>query len=250
MRVGWLADIADLLGGAEITQAEFRDAAPEGVEIVDCPPGGVVPGLDAYVIHNSVQYTLTDYQVIGDAPAVKYWHDVGPWITPECRAWLDAHGTYVCCSPIQAEHMGVSAHLIPPPVNLARFSDAAEDVNGGRSGNVSVGSWRNHGKAPHKVAEWAAQNQTPVDFFGGGPLAPPGSVEMAYEGMPALLAQYETFVFLPTVIEPFGRVVAEAWAAGCGLVVNEHVGAVHWITENPGAMETAAHDFWAVIEAC
>jgi hypothetical protein len=32
--------------------------------------------------------------------------------------------------------------------------------------------------------------------------------------MPALLAQYETFVHLPIVIEPFGRLVAEAWAAG------------------------------------
>jgi glycosyltransferase involved in cell wall biosynthesis len=111
---------------------------------------------------------------------------------------------------------------------------------------VSVGSWRNYGKAPHKVAEWGAQNGG-VDFFGGGFLAPPGSQEVAYEAMPALLASYETFVFLPTVIEPFGRVVAEAWAAGCELVVNGHVGAAYWIKENPEAIETAAEDFWKVL---
>jgi glycosyltransferase involved in cell wall biosynthesis len=244
MRVGWLADVPDLPGGAEFTQTEFRVAAPEHVEIVDCLPGAVLPGLDLYVIHNCVQYTLEDLQAIGDAPSVRYWHDVGPWITPECREWLDGHARYACCSPAQADYMGIQAKLIPPPVDLARFAEAAEHVNGDRSGAVSVGSWRNHGKAPHKVAEWAAQNQVHVDFFGGGFLAPAGSQEVSQEAMPALLAQYETFVFLPAVIEPFGRVAAEAWAAGCGLVVNEHVGAAYWIRNNPEAIDTAAQDFW------
>jgi hypothetical protein len=57
-RVGWLADAATIKGGAELTQEEFRRAAPEGVEIVDCPPGGVVPGLDVYAIHNCITYSL------------------------------------------------------------------------------------------------------------------------------------------------------------------------------------------------
>ena len=67
--------------------------------------------------------------------------------------------------------MGIKAKLIPPPVDLDRFARAAEGVNGDRSGVVSVGSWRNYGKAPHKVAEWAASNGVHVDFFGGGFLA-------------------------------------------------------------------------------
>ena len=37
MRVGWIADDPGYVGGAELTQAEFRAAAPEGVEVVDCP---------------------------------------------------------------------------------------------------------------------------------------------------------------------------------------------------------------------
>ena len=138
------------------------------------------------------------------------------------------------------------AALIPPPVALERFEQAAVSVNGNRAGIVSVGSWRNLGKAPHRVAEWAAEHGG-VDFYGGGVFAPDGSRQIAYEGMPALLARYETFVFLPAVIEPFGRVVAEAYAAGCELVVNGLVGARYWIEEDPDAIRTAAHDFWQLL---
>jgi hypothetical protein len=246
MRVGWLADVPDLPGGAEFTQAEFRAGAPEGVEIIDCLPGAVTPNLDHYIVHNCVQYTLDDLQGMEDRPVLKFWHDVGPWIAPECREWLDQHAEYACCSPIQAEHMGIDAHLIPPPVDLNRFAQAAEHVNGSRSGNVCVGSWRNFGKAPHKVQEWSRENG-PVDFFGGGFLAPQGSQEVSQDAMPGLLAQYERFVFLPTVIEPFGRLVAEAWAAGCEIVTNQLVGAGYWISENPEAIETAAADLWKVV---
>ena len=35
MRVAWLADKHNPPGGAELTQAEFRRAAPEGVEVVE-----------------------------------------------------------------------------------------------------------------------------------------------------------------------------------------------------------------------
>jgi hypothetical protein len=49
MRIGWLADSGGIVGGAELTTAEFRAAAPDGVEIVDCPHGAIITGLDAYV---------------------------------------------------------------------------------------------------------------------------------------------------------------------------------------------------------
>ena len=39
MRVGWLHDDPGYVGGAELTMREFRDAAPKGVRVVDCPPG-------------------------------------------------------------------------------------------------------------------------------------------------------------------------------------------------------------------
>jgi hypothetical protein len=245
-RVGWLVDHSTEIGGAELTQAEFRAGASAGVEIVDCPPGGVDPGCDVYVIHNCVTYQPDDMAQI-DGRAIKYWHDVGPHVVPGVRQWLDKRAEYLCCSPVQAESMGLDdAALIPPPVDLARFERAAAEVNGSRSGQVCVGSWRNYGKAPQKVAEWAKTNG-PVDFFGGGPWAPHGSQEVPYEAMPALLAQYERFVFLPLVLEPFGRLVAEAWAAGCEIVTNGLVGSRWWIENEPDKIETATQDFWGLV---
>ncbi|HVJ27566.1 MAG TPA: hypothetical protein VM493_08475 [Vicinamibacterales bacterium] len=249
MRIGWLADHSDHAGGAELTQMEFAAAAPEGVEIVPCNPGAVVKGLDKYVVHNCVTFTLKDMLRLGDRPTFKFWHDVGPWVDENVREWLDENAQPMCCSPMQAEHMGLDAICVPPPVNLERFEDAAANVNGARTGTVSVGSWRNYGKAAHKVVEWADQTGTKVDFYGAGPFAPLDSEEVAYDDMPTVLAAYERFVFLPVVIEPFGRLVCEAWAAGCELVVNGHVGARYWIEEAPDKLETAAEDFWQAVLA-
>jgi hypothetical protein len=247
VRVGWLADSAGVLGGAELTSAEFRAAAPDGVEVVDCPHGAVIDHLDIYVVQNCVQYTLDDFRCTGIKRIVKYWHDVGPHVQEGVREWLDTAAEYVCCSPLQADAMSIDpVAIIPPPVDLSRFEEAAASSNGNRRGNVSVGSWRNYGKAPHRVAEWGAQNGG-VDFYGGGMFAPGESREIPYESMPELLASYERFVFLPSVLEPFGRVVAEAWAAGCEIVTNDLVGAKWWITERPEAIETAAEDFWRVV---
>jgi hypothetical protein len=239
-RVGWLLDEANYIGSAELTMAEFAAASPEGVELIACPPGGVEPGLDRYVIGNCVLYTLEDLKPIETVPTVKYWHDVGPYIQPEVKEWLSRHTVQVCCSPVQADYMGIAAKCIPPPINLDRFRVAAANMNGGRRGAVSIGSWRNYGKAAHRAHEYDAS----VDFFGSGPFAPAGSREVAYDAMPILLASYETFVYLPIVIEPFGRLVAEAYAAGCKIVTNNLVGAKWWIENDPDALDTAGEAFW------
>src|SRR5690348_2915092 len=97
MRIGWLMDQPQAPGGAELTQAEFRAAAPDSVEIIDCPPGGITTGLDRYVIHNCVQYDIGDLESIGRAKIIKYHHDVGPWITPEVKAWLAKFALHACC---------------------------------------------------------------------------------------------------------------------------------------------------------
>jgi hypothetical protein len=248
VRVGWLADSAGVLGGAELTSAEFKAAAPDGVEIVDCPHGAVIEGLDAYVIQNCVMYERDELEVLSGEYITKYWHDVGPHLQAGVHDWLATYAGMIFCSPLQAEFMvhDPGEVCIPPPVNLSRFEQAAASSNGNRKGSVSVGSWRNYGKAPHRVAEWGAQNGG-VDFYGGGMFAPGESREIPYESMPELLASYERFVFLPSVLEPFGRVVAEAWAAGCEIVTNDLVGAKWWITERPEAIETAAEDFWRVV---
>lgn len=251
MNVGWLYDDTSHVGGAELTQREFRVAAPAGVEVIDCPPGRVTSGLDRYVIHNCVLYPVRDLERIGTAPTTKYWHDVGPHLRPEVLEWLEENATPLCCSPVQAIHMQLDdVDCVPPPVNLARFRAAARarvHGNGERHGAVSVAAWRNFGKAAHRAAEWAQQREQTLDFYGPGTFAPNGSTEVTYDAMPDLLARYQTFVFLPTVLEPFGRLVAEAWAAGCQVITNNLVGAKWWITQDPTALETAAADFWRLV---
>lgn len=246
MKVGWLADTSRNIGGAELTQAEFRAGAPRNFKIVDCPPGEVDPTCDVYVVQNCVSYTPQDIEVALARPTIKYWHDVGPWLFDGVRQMLDERAIAVCCSPLQAQYMGLEeAILIPPPVDLKRFRVA--DNGHPRQGACSVGSWRNHGKAPYRAADWGYAEGVQVDFYGDGSMSPPGTKPVKPEDMPSVLVQYETFVFLPSVIEPFGRLVCEAWAAGCNLMVNELIGALYWIREKPEAIETAALDFWAVV---
>jgi hypothetical protein len=246
-RVGWIVDQPEGTGGAELTQSELRAAAPAGVEIIDCPAGQVDTSCDVYCVHNCVDYSAKELSVIEHRPTIKYWNDVGPWLTPEVRSLLARHAWPICCSPLQARYMRLSsAVLIPPPVDLERFETAAMSVNGNRAGSVCVASWRNLGKGAQRAFDWGQANGG-IDFYGSGPLAPDGARAVAYPGMPALLARYRTFVFLPTVIEPFGRLVAEAWAAGCAIVTNNLVGAKHWIETNPDAIRTAATDYWKTV---
>ncbi len=42
--------------------------------------------------------------------------------------------------------------------------------------------------------------------------------------------------------------MAEAWAAGCELIVNRNVGALYWL-DQPEAIESAGSDFWRLVEA-
>jgi glycosyltransferase involved in cell wall biosynthesis len=246
MKLGWLQDTGNGYGGAERTADEFRVAAPPDVEIVDCPPGGVVEGLDRYLVHNCVGYRPDDLRPIKLAPVFKYWHDVGPHVHPLVRSELQAFSRPICCSPHQRERLRLpNARLVPPALDLARFREAAENAAEGRSGAVCVGAWGNRGKSPERAREVAPD----VDFYGDGACAPAGSVHVAYDDLPQLLARYRTFVYLPSVLEPFGRTVAEAWAAGCEVVTNKLVGARWWIEQEPAKLETAAADFWEIVTA-
>lgn len=249
MRVGWLVDAPEIVGGAELTQAEFRRAVPEGVEIVDCPPGGVQPGLDTYVIHNCVSYRLQDIERIGGASMVRYVHDVWPHGLPEVRRLICASGQLIFCSPLHRDRFPhpytLEAALIPPPISTKRTNGVA------REGTAWLGRMYRGKGIPEAVA-WAEENG-PVDFYGFGPTPPAESEVVRLCGkvdpgqVAQLLAGYERFLFLPTVVEPFARCVAEAYFAGCEVITNSLVGARYWLEEEPQALDTAAEDFWQVV---
>jgi hypothetical protein len=255
MKVGWLVGKPSYTGGAELTQAEFRLAAPEDVEVVNCPPGEVVE-CDRYVAHNVVPYELDDLHKLSSRPVVKYQHDVWPQGHADVRRFLLERAKLIFCSPLHKERFpwphkddGV---CIPPPINLDRFKTPSRQVNRQKKGAVAVAQWRNGGKGQQNIVEWSDKNETLLNVYGPGPYIPIGPNidyrgELQYADIPRILWQYETFVHLPAVLEPFGRAVAEAHAAKCNLVVNNLVGARYWIEQEPGKIETAAEDFWRVV---
>jgi hypothetical protein len=257
MKVAWLADLSNTdgsgPGGAEMTQAEFRAAAPEGIEVVYVPRDNLeaAEGCELACVFNVALYPEETIQALDGKRVVRYWNDVAPHGSPDLTRWLLANSMNVFCSPLHYERFpwrnGVEPEytLIPPPVNLEPFRRAAESAQE-RSGAVSVAPWRGWGKTPHLAQQWA-QGNGGIDFYGAGQCAPPGSVQVPYDQLPALFAKYRTFVYLPTAIEPFCRTVAEAWAAGCEVVTNRLVGANYWLEENPEAIDTAAEDFWALV---
>lgn len=254
--VGWLCDRSDTVGGAELTQQAFRDAAPDGITVVDCPPEGGWPQVDLFVVQNCTQYDpdVTYALEASGVPVVKYHHDVGPHVNPRLMSYFRSDAENLFCSPLQRQTMEqrlgpfAGGQLCPPAMDLQRFRDARQEQ---RHGTVWLGNMLNHGKGLRLAVEWAERNG-PVRFYGDGPLRPSGHNvndwgPISYDEVPALLGRSEQLLFLPTAIEPFGRVIAEAWAAGCEIVTNELVGAKWWIDEAPDALGEGATEFWDII---
>lgn len=253
MKVAFLTDAGNAdgtLGGAELTMAEFKAAAPEHVTLTSDRP-------DATVIGNCVSY---DERLISELPERVTWfhNDLSPHINPDLKAWLDEHATHVFCSPLHQQAYRWTggepreSHLVPPAIDLDRFKPTRQvKRNGNRKPMVALGSWHNAGKGQPSLFEYA-EAHGPIDVYGAGgfvPTQPP----LDYKGpvdpnkVPEILWQYERFVHLPWDVEPFGRAVVEAWAAGLELVVNRLVGARWWIEEQPEKLRTAAEDFWEIV---
>lgn len=246
MRVGWITDRPEYVGGAEMTQREFRAATPVGVEVVDCFPGEVEPGLDRYVAHNVTQFAADDLKGLD---ITWYHHDLSPWVKAPVRRLLDA-GAHLFCSPLQRDRYAIDGLCIPPQLDLDRYRPARQTKRH-REGKCSIAAWMNWGKGPDYLREWAAENG-PVDVYGSGGFVPAGpgienKGELEPDQVATTLFGYKTFVFLPSEIEPFCRCVVEAWLAGCELVVNRNIGAIHWIKQHPEKLETAAEDFWDAV---
>lgn len=245
MRVAFLSDPGNAdgsVGGAELTMAEFADACPDDIDLIgdlDC---------DTVVVGNCTAYGPNLISQLRGKRVVWYHNDLSPYIHPEVKGWLDAKAAHVFCSPLQRGRYGLDGELVPPAIDLDRFRDSR---NGHRDGIVSIGSWQNQGKGQQALWEYAQQHGQ-IDVWGTGGYAPT-QPPLEYKGplepkdVPDTLAAYQTFVHLPWVIEPFGRCVVEAWAAGCALVTNRLVGATYWIQEAPEALESAAERFWEVV---
>lgn len=245
MRVGWLVDTPQYIGGAERNAAAFAENCPQSVQIVPCPPDGIVEDVDCYVIHNCTQYTAAILPIISKKPVYKMVHDVWPHGDERLKNWLLANSEVVILvSPKIHDWMGwdIEAELrcIPSPIDTQRFKDTDKT---GRKGSLWLGNARFPHKGFSEALRWSQETKQPLTAYGDGTEGGP----VRYENVPALMSQFERFVFLPTGKDPCPRVVFEAWYAGCELVVNDNQGATWWIENEPDAIENATDRFWSVI---
>ena len=264
MRVGWLTDDPGYRGGAELTMDEFKAAAPDGVEFFTLSSNDVWGGskscqemLDVCVVGNCVTYGERHISALSTRPVVRYWNDLAPHGDPTLKRWLLDNATNVFTSPLHRKAFPWTVagkwEIVPPPVDLERFREAR--TGDARSPNAcSISTWTYGGKGGFLLNEWAEANETKLSVYGQGPFRPDESEwvthrgPLEYEDVPRVMASYERFVLLPTKVEPFGRCYVEAFAAGCKVTANGNVGARYFIEEAREKLETAAHDFWQIVE--
>jgi glycosyltransferase involved in cell wall biosynthesis len=257
VKIGWLADNPGFIGGTEVSSSILLSHIPEDFEVVYCPPNKRPPKVDIYVVQNCTQYDQRWIEELILKPVVKSVRD--PYFGGDAvlRNWfLKCADLLIFNSPLQFEefHYQVRAKhvFIPPPVEVDKFKACALPKEQ-RHGNLFVGRV-GPTKGAHLAIDWALCNNQPLDLVGYvemnyGRL--PKSINFLgnvdYEHMPEIMGKYERLVFFPQWIESFGRVVAEAWAAGCDLLTNENIGALWWIEHNPGAIQNGAALYWEAV---
>lgn len=265
--IGWLEDDIGYVGGAELSSGILRRNAPRWARVLYCPPDRRPPTdkIDLFVIQNCVTYDSRWLQELALKPVVKQVRD--PWFAGSSllRRWLlENSELLIFSSPMQADKFeypsNLAVKLVPPPVNLDAFR-AASLPSGQRAGNVFVGRVDIF-KGAHAAIDWAIRENQPLDlyglrFSGGQPFVRFGQLpdnirfhnEVPYEQMPGILGRAKRFVFFPSWPEAFGRVVVEAWAAGCELLLrDENIGSCWWIANHPEALVAGVEMFWDTIK--
>jgi hypothetical protein len=236
-------------GGAELAMDEFALAAPEGVTLTKLGEA------DTVLLGNCILLKPEVVEAFEGKRVIRFHHDLARDESDALWDWLDENAEHIFTSPFHRDLYGhyPDAHLIPPTPNLKAFRpNRHHRRHGKREGMVAVGSWQSLGKGGNLAADAAYRAGKQLDCYGPGAYPPRGGHvrylgEVDAASLPAILWQYEEFVFLPVAPEPFGRCVAEAWAAGCDVTVNEQVGAKWWIENDPDKLWTAAEDFWELV---
>ena len=269
IRVGWCEHSVSVVGGAEMSTQALINNAPDNVEIVLCPANKrpKTEDIDVFVIQNCVTYKKQWIEELSMKPVIKQIRD--PWYagSPTLRRWLLDNSEVLIFSSFM-QYTQFSYHIqnsrkfrvIPVPIQLDDFRLAAKNSTE-RHGTIFAGRTDTF-KGMHSVIDWALKNKEPLNVVVdtrcvGGSFdiheLPPyikflGKVP--YNEMPELMAKHKKYIALPMWPEAFGRTVAEAWAAGCELVLNENVGAKEWIENSPMRLgfDGPIFEFWDIVQ--
>ena len=258
--IGWLADNFDSrIGGAELSERSWVRACPPNVSIVYCPPTKRPPPVDVFYVGNCTKYGGYWAEELAKHPVVKMVHD--PWWegSPVLRRWLlDNTSLLLFHSPVQQAGFNypfdLPVEFIPDTIDIEMFADAAQTE---RSGNVFIGRCAHH-KGLHRVVDWALRNDEELDLYGAWAMNfRPGELPatIRYHGyidysiVPQVLGRAQRFIFMPTWIESYGRIVVEAMAAGCELVLDGDIGCLWWMKNRPDDMNRGSELLWQAMES-
>jgi len=262
VRIGWLQSDVGIHGGSEMSCGALVDHAPDWAKIVYCPPNKRPPDdIECYVVQNSTTYDQRWLEILLQKPTVKHVRD--PWYAGDGlfrRCLLEQATLLIFSSQAQVDAFGYpfdAPHVIlPPPVNLESFRQAAKPKDE-REGAIFVGRVDVYKGAPmavdwaYRTGETLALIGTPMMDFGKLPPYIRVVGEVPYQRMPSIMGNAKSFVFFPQWPEAFGRTVAEAWAAGCELIVDGRIGAMEYIENEPERLgfQGPIDEFWAAVES-
>ena len=260
VKIGWLKDNPGFIGGAEVSWSILMQNAPNWVKLIYCPPNKRPPDVDLFIVQNNVQYDKRWIEELSLKPVIKQIRD--PWAVGDSvlRRWLlDNSELLIFNSQPHIDYFGFNFTrpfaIIPPPIDLATYQEAALPVNE-REGNIFVGRV-GPTKGAHLAIDWALQTGERLDLygqnFGHSYGALPDNIQfhgfVHHARMPYIMGKAKRLLLFPMWIESFGRVVAEAWAAGCGLLVEpiERVGAMWWIEQQQDDIGNGVAMFWDAV---
>ena len=269
-RIGWLQqNINNVVGGAEMSTNALMAEKPDWAEIIYCPPNERpnTDELDCFVIQNSTVYRSNWIEELAMKPVIRHVRD--PWYAGSAilRRWLlENADCLIFSSPIQLENMGYEipedrrVEIIPVPVMLAPFREKALPL-GERAGAVFVGR-TDIFKGMPAVIDWAIRENEQLLIIGDRSYIDGGLMylnelpeniqivgKVANNMLPDILGKAEKYVAMPEWPEAFGRSVAEAWAAGCELILKGRVGAQYWIENEPERLGYLGPitEFWNIV---
>lgn len=255
VKIGWIQDDNGYKGGAELSSEAYRECAPADYVLQVVTHADPFPtDCDLYIVGNCAHFDISLLPLLQDKPVVKLVFDIWKHGDPNLRKWFLATARRVIMvSPALrdwfAYPISVPVSYVPCAVDLKAFEHEADKATK-REGTIWLGRmWA--GKGLENVMRWSEETSRPVDFYGFGPgqniLGEAYKGQVGVQDTPALLARYDTFVFLPVEFDPCPRSVIEAWAADCRLILNGRQGTSWWIDHEPEALRNAGERFWQVI---
>ena len=241
-RVGWVTDETCFHGGRQFTIKNFKDAKPEGIELVDIDLTKPEE-CDSFIVHTAaVPKNLPLFSKTlksGTSKLKPIFFYAHQWETVSFGAKVVFYQ-----SPLHSSiHTNGIKEVLPPPIVESDYKTDLdlESVDA----ELWVGSF-NPGEGIDISIRIGEAEKRLIHYYGFGVPSQDAKTDTAFakffgpvskESMPRLYAQHRKMIYNGRAPHPFGRVLAEAILAGMSLEVSGKLGILSFETD---PKETAA----------